>query len=193
MNINIPGINTQQAIKNSGSLEIFMELLNDVYKLIDDKSNMVETYLVEKDISRYTVLVHSLKTTCQLIGAMELREQFYTLEKLGKENQLEQLQELTPTVLKSFRGLKPYLAPYVNSANEASLDFNKNAISEYLHNLISAMDNFALDEADDSIKALLSYKYEESLSTKIQKLDNLVSNLDYEEAKELATEILNQL
>ena len=193
MNINIPGINTQQAIKNSGSLELFLELLNDVYKLIDDKSNMVETYLVEKDISRYTVLVHSLKTTCQLIGAMELREQFYTLEKLGKENQLEQLQELTPTVLKSFRGLKPYLAPYVNSANEASLDFNKNAISECLHNLISAMDNFALDEADDSIKTLLSYKYEESLGTKIQKLDNLVSNLDYEEAKELATEILNQL
>lgn len=193
MNINIPGINTQQAIKNSGSLELFLDLLNDVYKLIDDKSNMVETYLVEKDISRYTVLVHSLKTTCQLIGAMELREQFYTLEKLGKENQLEQLQELTPTVLKSFRGLKPYLAPYVNSANEASLDFNKNAISECLHNLISAMDNFALDEADDSIKALLSYKYEESLGTKIQKLDNLVSNLDYEEAKELATEILNQL
>ena len=193
MNINIPGINTQQAIKNSGSLELFLELLNDVYKLIDDKSNMVETYLVEKDISRYTVLVHSLKTTCQLIGAMELREQFYTLEKLGKENQLEQLQELTPTVLKSFRGLKPYLAPYVNSANEASLDFNKNAISECLHNLISAMDNFALDEADDSIKTLLSYKYEESFGTKIQKLDNLVSNLDYEEAKELATEILNQL
>lgn len=193
MNINIPGIYTQQAIKNSGSLELFLELLNDVYKLIDDKSNMVETYLVEKDISRYTVLVHSLKTTCQLIGAMELREQFYTLEKLGKENQLEQLQELTPTVLKSFRGLKPYLAPYANSANEASLDFNKNAISECLHNLISAMDNFALDEADDSIKTLLSYKYEESLGTKIQKLDNLVSNLDYEEAKELATEILNQL
>ena len=55
------------------------------------------------------------------------------------------------------------------------------------------MDNFALDKADDSIKALLSYKYEESLGTKIQKLDNLVSNLDYEEAKELATEILNQL
>ena len=193
MNINIPGINTQQAIKNSGSLELFLDLLNDVYKLIDDKSNMVETYLVEKDISRYTVLVHSLKTTCQLIGAMELREQFYTLEKLGKENQLEQLQELTPTVLKSFRDLKPYLAPYVNSANEASLDFNKNAISECLHNLISAMDNFALDKADDSIKALLSYKYEESLGNKIQKLDNLVSNLDYEEAKELATEILNQL
>lgn len=193
MNINIPGIDTQQAIKNSGSMEMFMELLTDVYKLIDDKSDQVEAYLNEKDISRYTVLVHSLKTTCQMIGAMDLREQFYTLEMLGKENQLEQIQELTPAVLNSFRDLKPYLAPYASSTNEATLAYDRNAVSEYLHKLISAMDDFALDEAEAAINALLAYNYDDTIGNQIHKLEGLVANLDYDEARDLATEILKAI
>lgn len=193
MNINIPGIDTQQAIKNSGSMEMFMELLTDVYKLIDDKSDQVEAYLDEKDISRYTVLVHSLKTTCQMIGAMDLREQFYTLEKLGKENQLEQIEKLTPAVLKSFRDLKPYLAPYASSTNEATLAYDRIAVSEYLHKLISAMDDFALDEAEAAINALLAYNYDDSIGNQIHKLEGLVANLDYDEARDLATEILKEI
>ena len=193
MNINIPGIDIQQAIKNSGSTELFLELLNDVYKLMDDKSNHVEAYMNEKDISNYTVLVHSLKTTCQMIGAMELREQFYNLEMLGKENQLEQIEKLTPAVLNSFRSLKPYLAPYASESKEAILAFDRNEVSELLQNLMSAMNDFSLDKAEDAINALRTYNYEDSIASKIKELESLVSNLDYDEAKELSEEILRQL
>ncbi len=72
MSINIPGIDTNKAITNCGSLETFTELLRDVYHLIDEKSNLVETYIKENDIKNYTILVHSLKTTCRTTGAAEL-------------------------------------------------------------------------------------------------------------------------
>ena len=41
MNINIPGIDVEIAIKNSGTESLFIELLGDVYTLMDDKIQRV--------------------------------------------------------------------------------------------------------------------------------------------------------
>ena len=112
MNINIPGIDIANAIKNSGSEELFTELLGDVYKLMDDKINRVESYLAQGDIQNYTVEVHALKTTCRMIGAMDLGEDFFAIEKLGKEGNVAEMKRLTPEILESFRALKPFLEPF---------------------------------------------------------------------------------
>ena len=193
MNINIPGIDIDKAIKNSGSEELFIELLNDVYKLMDDKSSLIETYLKDKDIQNYTIQVHSLKTTCRMIGAMDLGEDFFTLEKLGKENNLEQIEKLTPDVLNSFRSLKPYLEPFASKKGGAKNAFDKDAISDILRELIAAIDDFDLGACEEAMKKLLSYNCTTELFGKVEALDKLVSNLDYDEAKNLSSQILDKL
>ena len=105
--IDIPGINPEAGITNAGSKEVLIELFGDVYKIIDDRCNLIEKYLSEKDIKNYTTQVHALKTTCRMMGATELGENFFTLEKLGKEENLEQIEKFTPDVLSAFRSLKP--------------------------------------------------------------------------------------
>ena len=85
------------------------------------------------------------------------------------------------------------MAPYVSSTNEATLAYDRNAVSEYLHKLISAMDDFALDEAEAAINALLTYNYDDSIDNQIHKLEGLIANLDYDEARDLATEILKEI
>ncbi len=193
MSINIPGIDTNKAITNCGSLETFTELLRDVYHLIDEKSNLVETYIKENDIKNYTILVHSLKTTCRTMGAAELGEQFFTLEKLGKENRQEEIMKLTPKVLNSFRALKPYLKPFVQNDNISQKDIDKKEIINHLQNLLTAMDDFDLTTAEEATQQLLNYHSTEELSPKFKSLHRLVSNLDYDEAKELSTEIIDSL
>lgn len=193
MNINIPGIDVEKAIKNAGSEELFLELLGDVYKLMDDKVASVESNLVSGNISNYTVEVHSLKTTCRMIGAMELGEDFFTLEKLGKDNDLEQIKALTPGVLDTFKGLKPYLEPFALNSLGPQKSFDREALSNNLNILITAVNDFDLVSAEDAAKQLLSYKCDEALSTQIKDLDKLVSNLDFDEAKELALQILSSL
>ncbi len=59
--------------------------------------------------------------------------------------------------------------------------------------LITAVNDFDLGSAEDAAKQLLSYKCDEALSTQIKDLDKLVSNLDFDEAKELALQILSSL
>lgn len=193
MNINIPGIDIANAIKNSGSEELFTELLGDVYKLMDDKINRVESYLAQGNIQNYTVEVHALKTTCRMIGAMDLGEDFFALEKLGKEGNVPEIERLTPEILESFRALKPFLEPFAANTNAGKSNFDKNAISNILNALIKAVDDFDLAAAEEATKQLLSYDCNEELSANITALDKLVSNLDYDQAKEHALEILNSL
>jgi HPt (histidine-containing phosphotransfer) domain-containing protein len=193
MNINIPGIDVEKAIKNAGSEELLIELLGDVYKLMDDKIASVKSNLASNNISNYTVEVHSLKTTCRMIGAMELGEDFFMLEKLGKDNDVEQIIALTPGVLDTFKGLKPYLEPFALNSLVPQKSFDKEALSNNLNMLITAVNDFDLGRAEDAVKQLLSYKCDEALSTQIKDLDKLVSNLDYDEAKALAIEIKSTL
>ncbi len=190
MNINIPGIDIDKAILNSGSEELFIELLGDVYKLMDEKSELVETCLKDKDLKNYTVQVHALKTTCRMIGATDLGEEFFTLEKLGKEDNLPEIERLTPGVLSSFRALKPYLEPYAPNTGEAKKEFNKEAFWALLNKLLEAIDDFNLGEAEEAMKQLCSYNCDEELADKLATLDKLVANLDYDEAKELIRQIL---
>jgi len=189
MNINIPGIDVEKAIKNAGSEELFIELLGDVYKLMDDKIASVKSNLASNNISNYTVEVHSLKTTCRMIGAMELGEDFFMLEKLGRDNDVEQIIALTPGVLDTFKGLKPYLEPFALNSLVPQKSFDKEALSNNLNMLITAVNDFDLGRAEDAAKQLLTYKCDEALSTQIKDLDKLVSNLDYDKAKALAIEI----
>ena len=193
MNISIPGIDIEKAIKNSGSEELLLELFGDVYKLMDEKAALVETLLRDKDLKNYTVQVHSLKTTCRMIGAMDLGEDFFTLEKLGKENNLTEIEKLTPGILNSFRSLKPYFEPFAANNNGVKKSYDKEAISSILHGLVAAIDDFNLGASEEAMKQLFSYDCNEELSGKLAELDKLVTNLDYDEAKELSQQILASL
>ena len=193
MNFNIPGVDINKAIQNSGSEELFTELLGDVYILMDEKCALVETYLKDKDLKNFTIQVHSLKTTCRMIGAMDLGEDFFSLEKLGKENNLEQIEALTPDILSSFRSLKPYLEPFASNNNGSKIAFDKSAVSAILNRLLTAIDDFDLGAAEDATKELFSYECGDKLSGKLETLDKLITNLDYDEAKELTKQILESL
>ena len=190
--IDIPGINPEAGITNAGSKEVLIELFGDVYKIIDDRCNLIEKYLSEKDIKNYTTQVHALKTTCRMMGATELGENFFTLEKLGKEENLEQIEKFTPDVLNAFRSLKPYLEQYVPEKTEV-VDFSKEDAVSSLNDLISAIDDFDLSACEEITKKLSACKFEEPIASKIAQLEKLVSDLDYSEAKELIESILQEL
>ena len=128
-----------------------------------------------------------------MIGAMDLAEDFYTLEKLGKENNLEQIEKFTPDVLDTFKALKPYLEPYSKKDDAPKADYDKNAVVSALNELTSAIDAFDLNASEEIMKKLSSMSYSGDLADKMQALNKLVSNLDYEEAKELSKQILDSI
>lgn len=185
----IPGLDTESGIKQSGSFDMYLELLCDVYGIIEKKCAETEKYLNEGDLKSFTTTVHSLKTTCRMIGHSKLSESFLELEMIGKEGSLEKAMDKTPDVLARFRELKTLLEPYAIKEQIDKIPFSIEECNALLTEIEKAADDFDIISAEEAIKKLLTYQCDKELSDKLSQLSTLVNELDYDEAKALCTEI----
>ena len=128
-----------------------------------------------------------------MIGAMELSNNFYTLEKLGNENNQDKILEYTPSVLADLRALKPYLAPYSVQTLTPEKDFDKEKVTAILKNLSDSINGYDLTRAESCVAEIASYKFNNELTPLVKRLCDLVANLDYNDAAELSKRILGML
>lgn len=53
--LRIEGLNVKEGIKNCGSEALFLNLLGDFYKLINEKCMKLEDYLIKEQLREYTM------------------------------------------------------------------------------------------------------------------------------------------
>lgn len=82
---NIDKIDSDAAIKNSGSLDAFKTVVNIFCESVGQKMEEIENYYSSEDWENYTIKVHALKSSAKLVGAMELSEAARKLEMAGNE------------------------------------------------------------------------------------------------------------
>ena len=102
-----------------------------------------------------------------MIGAMELSKWCYDLEVLGNNEDIEELQKRTPKMLELYRSYKEVLKSYAVCQNEEKEEVSKEKIVEALRGIITAIDTFDLDLADEIMKQLEGYRLEETIEEKI--------------------------
>ncbi|MCR5321822.1 MAG: hypothetical protein K6E85_00835 [Lachnospiraceae bacterium] len=191
--ISIPGLNTSAGIKQCGNLEMYIELLQDVYGIIDKKCNEIEDFLTNGDLKNFTTTVHSLKTTCRMLGHQDLSDSFFELEKIGKEGSLTKAAVLTPAVLDGFRSLKPLLEPYSKKETADKIPFSSEEVTKLLAELEISTADFDVNRAEVIMEELLTYECEKELSDSFIKLSTLVNDLDYDEASALAAALKERI
>ena len=189
----IPGINMKEGIENSGSKELFLSLLVDFYKLIDQKAVKVEKCLADGLLREYTIEVHALKSTARMIGALELSEKFYQLEKLGNAEDQITLEKLTPDVLSLYRSFKSLLEPFAKSMEQEKDTVPTEEMIKTLNQLRDAIDGFDLDEADNAMHKLEGYAFPENCRTKVEQLSAFVADVAMEDVMRLTEELIQQL
>lgn len=189
----IEGLNVEEGIKNSGNMTLFTSLLGDYYKLIDLKAQKMERCLEDHLLRDFTIEVHALKNTSRMIGAMELSEQFLTLENLGNEENEEEIRKMFPETLKLFKSYKPVLEPYGKSGNEQKKEVSKEQIQESLKKIANAMDEFDLDAADEALKELDTYKLPDVVEEKMDELRAFIADVAMEDVMQLTQEMLGLL
>lgn len=189
----IEGLNVAEGIKNCGSLELFMSLLGDFYKLIDSKSNKVEECLKEGLIRDYTIEVHALKSMARMVGALELSEQFYQMEQLGNAGEKEEIEKRTPKVLALYRSYKELLKDHIETEDEDKVQVSYEKIKQTLIRLHDAMDNFDLDEVDAFMKEVEGYEFPENMKPMVEQLSIYVTDVAMEEVLKLTEEMCEML
>ena len=191
--LHIEGLNVQEGIQNSGSKELFLSLLGDFYKLIDQKSTKVEKCLADGMLRDYTIEVHALKSTARMIGAMELSEKFYRLEQLGNAEDEKTLALETPDVLSLYRSYKPILEPFGRKNEQEKQEVPVETIIAELQNLKDAMDCFDLDGADAAMHALEGFAFPEECREKVDELSAFVADVAMEDVMNLADMLIAEL
>ncbi|MCM1552786.1 MAG: response regulator, partial [Butyrivibrio sp.] len=150
----IEGLDKAEGVKNSGSKELFLQLLGDFYRLIDVKSNKIEKCLADGMIRDYTIEVHAMKNTARMIGAMELSQLFYEMEQYGNEENVEALQRETPKALTLYRSYKEILKPFAKESDGKKEEIPPQELIWKLEMLGKAVLDFDLDTADDVMEEL---------------------------------------
>ena len=189
----IEGLNVKEGIENSGSKELFLNLLGDYYKLIDQKSTKVEKCLADGLFRDYTIEVHALKSTSRMIGAMELSDMFYELEQLGNAGDQKTLEMKTPNVISLYRSYKAVLEPYGRQKEQEKQAVPVEEILKALEDLKNAMDNFDLDGADAAMHILEGYAFPEEYQDRVEELSAYVADVAMEEVIKLAGELICDL
>ncbi|MBQ6845469.1 MAG: response regulator [Agathobacter sp.] len=189
----IEGLDVKEGIQNSGTKELFLSLLGDFYKLIDQKAAKVERCLAEGMIRDYTIEVHALKSTARMIGAMELSNKFLRLEQLGNAGDEKTLALETPAVLSLYRSYKPILKPYAMADAQEKSEVSVEEMITTLEALKDAMDSFDLDGADAAMHQLEGFVFPEEMQGKIEELSAFVADVAMEDVMNLVDELVKEL
>ncbi len=189
----IEGLNVAEGVKNSGSLELFTNLLGDFYKLIDLKSTKIEKCLADGMIRDYTIEVHALKNTARMIGALELSELFYKMEQCGNAEDIETIARENPAVMELCRSYKPILEPYGKANEQEKKEVPRAKIIEALDRINAAMDSFDLDGADAALSELEEYRLPEALGPYMEELRAFVADVAMEDVMNTGKKMIEVL
>ena len=188
----IKGLDVSVGLENCGSKELYLQTIENFYKLIDTKSEKIKKCINEGAIRDYTVEVHALKNTARMIGASELSEQFGELESLGKAEVFEEIRLKTPNVLRDYISYKELLAD-VKGNDTARIEADARCMIEVLERLYNAVDRFDLDDADEAMREFNNYVLPKDLHVMAKKLDIALADVALEEVMDLTAEIRKQL
>ena len=189
----LPGINSADGVKYSGSEKLWYKLLGDFYKLIDAKANKIEKCLADDLIRDYTIEVHALKNTARMVGAAHLSEWFHRMEDCGNAGDVETIMAETPGLLAELRSYKDILRPYGEAGNQNKKEVSAEELIEILINMRDCMDQFELDGVDAAMQDLEKCRIPEKCSTHMETLRVAVTDVMMEEVMNVADEMIGIL
>ncbi len=190
----IEGVDNAIGVKNCGSAENFIGLLEDFVKMAELKCEEIDGYLQAGDIPRYTIEVHAMKSVARLIGAMELGEKFFEMEKAGKNFQTDLIQEKTPPLLAEFYSYKERIAAKLKKDDEAPREALDNAtLRELLITLRSAVAALDMDAMDDAMAQIAGAQLPDDWAKDITRLEAYVTDMDANGTANIVNSLLERL
>lgn len=109
VDMDIAGMNVRGAIKLLGNEKLYLQILKEYYLAIDGRSDIIKNSYESKDYQRYTIEVHSLKSTSRQIGADNLASLAAQLEKAGNNGDIAFIDNKTDELIEDYMKLQEVL------------------------------------------------------------------------------------
>ena len=151
-------IDSESAIKNSGSEDAFRAVLEIFFKSIPDKHAELENNYSSGDWENYTIKIHALKSSARLVGAMDLGDRAELLENAGKANDIPYINEHHASVMEDYLKYRETLSPFFEGDESKGADDEeaKPLADDFVMESIYEELRIAADDMDcDKIQAIM--------------------------------------
>lgn len=116
---NVPAIDVEQAVRNSGSVDAFLMVLGMYHESAKDRDTELTGFYESEDWENYTIKVHSLKSSSRLAGAMHIGKEAEKLEMAGKNGDIDYIREHHGPMMEEFRELEKILDENLGDEEES--------------------------------------------------------------------------
>ena len=178
------GIDIAAGIESSGSLDVYISVLNVFCRSIDGNKAEIEEHYVASDFENYTIKVHALKSSARIIGAMELGEEAQALENAGKSNDIAYIREHHDAFIERYLAIKEPLENALGRHEETEKADKPIADSALLSAVYDEMKSAAADMDIDTLEQILDemkdYSIPEEEKELFDALKNAVQEIDYD-------------
>ncbi|MGN0651282.1 MAG: PocR ligand-binding domain-containing protein [Oscillospiraceae bacterium] len=186
--IHIEGLNTEKAIQLLGNQTLFMQVLKEYYLSIDSRAQTLTKMLESGDIGGYTIDVHSLKSTSRQIGAEELGELAFELEKAGKANDERFIRKHHGELLEKCAAvrdiLKNVFPDLMAEKQQQTADTETTlALLDELTEALECFDTLALDEI---VEKMANYEFESYAQDLFEELKKAAKDCDIDVCAQIA-------
>ncbi len=176
-------IDSEAALKNSGSEEAFKAVLKIFYDTIAANHKELDECYSSEDWKNYTIKIHALKSSAKLIGALALGEDAQLLETAGKENDIEYIRQHHLAVMEDYLKLGEDLAYLYEEDNEDSADkpvADEALIVDMYEGLRMAAEAMDCDMLEDILKEIDGYSIPDREKDKFDRVRQMAEALDYD-------------
>ena len=184
----IASVDYDTAIRNCGSEELLMSVLSDYLEAVPEKTADIRRFWEAGDYKNYTILVHAMKSSSRLIGAMQLSEDAAYLEACGDRAQqgdleaVHEIRERTPALLKLYRSYYDKLTPLISNEADADMrpEIDPGQLEEALSAIREFVDAFDFDSADGVMEMLGDYRMPDDFTDQFAEIRRALSAVDRE-------------
>ena len=182
----IEGVDINAGINACGNEEIYKDVVIQFRESIEDKVHEIMLSLDTQDYRTYTVLVHALKSSARLVGALELSEMAKSLEEAGDKGNYMYIRLMNNEMTTMYLAYIDRLKPLVDIFSEADepVDAKEHISEEELDEIWAAIkemvEAFDYESACDAYDVLKGYILPEVYEERMPDLYKALREVDRE-------------
>lgn len=196
------GFNPRNGLRYmGGDKALYGKVLHDFHSILQEKEEALKDFLQKGDMPGYTIIVHSLKGNARNVGADDLADEAFELEKMAKAGQLEDVTVRSPILFSMMNSMRESLKVYLESEeaeekqpekeeNDTGLKIAEEEWVRKLKELAARLDDFDGDSAAARLCELKRYERPETDKKMLRLCEKAVKDYAYDIALEIVNAVL---
>ena len=196
------GFNLRNGLRYmGGDKSLYGKVLHDFHSILQEKETALKDFLQKGDMPGYTIIVHSLKGNARSVGADDLADEAFELEKMAKAGQLEDVSVRSPILFSMMKNMRNSLRVYLETeaAEEEKAQTGETAVEvkiteedwvRALQELAARLDDFDGEGAASKLRELKRYERPESDKKMLRLCEKAIKDYAYDIALEVVNAVL---